>query len=213
MWMLIVGALIFGLVEVRAVDVRVKPIPSSPGLHYQHQAEARLYSSEWRVVTYVDLNQASENVDIVGHYINLTIDFCNKHDKSLWLNLTECRTTIKDAFRKYGNLKSMRNLISQLTRTARVRRRKTRGLFNFIGQISHAMFGIMDADNEEFYNKKKSRLEEEESDLIKLSREQMIIVKSTLKSVNRTLHDFSKNELILEKGSEDMKKFINHENR
>jgi hypothetical protein len=79
MWMIFVGALVIGLIEVRTLDVRVEPIPSSPGLYYQHQREARLYNSEWRVVTYLDLEQASKNLDAVGTYIDLTIGFCKKH--------------------------------------------------------------------------------------------------------------------------------------
>jgi hypothetical protein len=43
-------------------------------------------------VTYLDLERASKNLDTVGTYIDLTIGFCKKHDKSLWLNFTECRT-------------------------------------------------------------------------------------------------------------------------
>jgi hypothetical protein len=70
-------------------------------------------------VTYLDLKQARDNLDTVGNYINLNIGFCNKHDKSLWLNLTECRTTINDATRKFENLRTMRNLVSQLTRRER----------------------------------------------------------------------------------------------
>jgi hypothetical protein len=88
--------------------------------------------------------------------------------------------------------------------------RKKRGLFNFIGQVG-TLFGTLDSENEEFYNQKISRLEEQ-TDLIKLSRGQMAIVKSTLKSVSGTLHDVSRNELILEKGLDEIKKFINHEN-
>ena len=68
-----------------------------------------------------------------------------------------------------------------------IHRRKS-GLFNFIGQVSHSLFGILDSDNEEFYNDKIKQLETEQSDLIKLSREQMVVVKSTLKSVNKTLN-------------------------
>jgi hypothetical protein len=158
--------------------VRVEPIPSSPGLYYQHQAEAWLYTSEWRVVTFVDLKQASDNLDTVGNYISFFIGFCNKHDKSLWLNLTECRKTINDATRKFENLRSMRNLVSQLTRRETVTHRKKRGLFNFIGQVSHSLSAVLDSENEEFYNQKISELEEQ-ADLIKLSREQMVVVKST----------------------------------
>jgi hypothetical protein len=90
--------------------------------------------------------------------------------------------------------------------------REKRGLFNFIGQVSHSLFGTLDSENEEFYNQKISQLEGEQADLIKLSREQMVIVKSTLKLVNRTLQYVSGNELLLEKCLDEIKKSINHEN-
>jgi hypothetical protein len=65
----------------------VKPISRSPGFYYQHKAEAKLYSSEWRVVTYNDLKEATENVNIVGNYINLAIEFCNNHDGCFMVKL------------------------------------------------------------------------------------------------------------------------------
>jgi hypothetical protein len=181
-------------------------------LYYQHETEARLFNSEWKIVTYLSLQQASDNVDVIGKYLGATVDFCGKHDKTLWLNLSECRTTIFDATRQYEKLKGMRNLAHQLTRTETSLVRKKRGLFNFIGQISHSLFGILDSDDEEFFNQKISQLEGDQSDMIKLAKEQMVVVKSTLKSVNRTLNDVSKNELILEKGLQDIKNFVNEEN-
>jgi hypothetical protein len=201
--MLILGLIINGVARGIALD------QSSPGLYYQHEAEARLYNSEWKIVTYLNLKQASNNVDTVSRYIEQTVEFCSKHN-TLWLNLTECRTTINDANRKLTNLKEMRSLVSQLSRTEVFHRRK-RGLFNFIGQISHSLFGVLDSDNEAFYNNKITQLEGEQSDLIKLSREQMVVVKSTLKSVNKTLNYVSNNELILENGLTELKKFINKE--
>jgi hypothetical protein len=50
-------------------------IENSPGLHYQHEGEARLFNSEWKIVTYINLQQASENVDMVEKYIGETIIF------------------------------------------------------------------------------------------------------------------------------------------
>jgi len=42
---------------------RIEPVPISPGLYYQHEGTARLYTSEWKVVTFLSLQQASNNVD------------------------------------------------------------------------------------------------------------------------------------------------------
>lgn len=69
-----------------------------------------------------------------------------------------------------------------------------------IGRASHALFGVLDDENEAFYNGKISQLENEQLDLIKLSKEQMIVVKSTLRSVNYTLQDVAGNEAVLAKG-------------
>jgi hypothetical protein len=212
MWTVITTLLIVWLATGRSLDIRNNPVPSSPGLYYQHESEARLSHSEWKIVTYLSLGQASDNVDIIGKYLQATIDFCRKHDKTLWLNLTECRTMIHDATTRLERLKGVRDLAHQLTRTEASLVRRKRGLFNFIGQISRSLFGTMDSDDEEFFSHKITQLEGDQADLIKLAKEQMVIVKSTLKSVNGTLNDVSKNEMILEKGLQDIKNFINEEN-
>jgi hypothetical protein len=68
--------------------------------------------------------------------------------------------------------------------------RVKRGLFNFVGHISHSLFRTLNSDNEGFYNEKISQLEEEQADLIKLSEKETVVVKATLKSVKKTLTEF-----------------------
>jgi hypothetical protein len=65
------------------IDFRIEPVQSSPGLYYQFVGTARLYSTEWKVVTYLRLEGASDNVDAVWKYIDFTVAFCAKHS-SLW---------------------------------------------------------------------------------------------------------------------------------
>jgi hypothetical protein len=189
MWAIVASILLAEIILGGSLDIRNEPVENSPGLYYQHEAQARLYNSEWKIVTYLDLQQASDNVDVVGKYIEATVNFYKKHSNSFWLNLTECRATIRDVTRKLEKLKDMRNLASQLAKTERNAPRTKRGLFNFVGQISHALFGTLDSENEEFFNSKISQLEEEQPGLIKMAEEQMVVVMSTLKSVNRTLHE------------------------
>jgi hypothetical protein len=76
-------------------------VPSSPGLYYQHETEARLFSSEWRTVTYLNLQQVSDKVDVTGKYLGATVDFCKKHDKTLW----PIRTVPKTCSQKISELK------------------------------------------------------------------------------------------------------------
>jgi hypothetical protein len=121
--------------------VRIEPVQSSPGLYYQHEAEARMYNSDWKIVTYLNLKQASDNVHTVSKHVEQTAEFCRKHDDTIWLNLTECRTTINNVNRRLRNVKERRSLVSQLTRNEKVVPRRKRGLFNFIGQISYSFSG------------------------------------------------------------------------
>lgn len=46
---------------------------------------------------------------------------------ALWLNLNKCRTTIKDATRKFENLKSMRNWCDNLLEQKMLSTRRKEG--------------------------------------------------------------------------------------
>ena len=72
-----------GLIAGQDIDFRIEPVRSSPGLYYQSVGTARLYSTEWKVVTYLSLEGASNNVDAIRKYIDFTVAFCVKHS-SLW---------------------------------------------------------------------------------------------------------------------------------
>jgi hypothetical protein len=65
--------------------------------------------------------------------------------------------------------------MAQLNKTEKQgKRRIKRGLFNFVGQISHSFSGTLGSDNEEFDEGKISQ-EEEQADLVKLSKEQIVV--------------------------------------
>jgi tRNA threonylcarbamoyladenosine modification (KEOPS) complex Cgi121 subunit len=93
--------------------------------------------------------------------VTTTTDFCEKHDKNLWLRLSDSRATFHDATRQFGKRKGMRTLAHQLTRTGKRLVTKKRELFNFVEQISCSLFGILDSEIEEFFNHKISELEGE----------------------------------------------------
>jgi len=53
------------------IDFQTEPVQSSPGPYYQPVGIARLYSSEWKVVTYLSLQGASSNLDTIRKYTGL----------------------------------------------------------------------------------------------------------------------------------------------
>jgi vacuolar-type H+-ATPase subunit I/STV1 len=84
-------------------------------------------------------------------------------------------------------------------------------VFNFIGGISKILFGTLDNEDANYYTDKISHLENEQLDFLKLSKEQITVVKTTLRSVNSTLLTVSENEKFLSKGLEEMAKHVSEQ--
>jgi hypothetical protein len=72
--------------------------------------------AEWRVVTYVNLQGASDNVHAIGNNIDLAVTFCIKNSKLWQGDLTVCNTTIGTVRRDYEKIQEMRKLVLELTR-------------------------------------------------------------------------------------------------
>jgi predicted transcriptional regulator len=67
----------------------------------------------------------------------------------------------------------------------------------------------MDSEDASYYAEKTPSLEKEQIDFLKLSKEQITVVQSTLRSMNSTLLAVSENEKVLSRGLEEMAKHIN----
>jgi hypothetical protein len=104
------------------IDFQIEPVQSSPGLYYQPVSTARLYCSEWKVVTYLSLQGASNNVDAIKKYIDFTVAFCIKYNNLWQPNPTFCNSMLDTVKREYEKVQEMR-LVLQLTRTERGTRR------------------------------------------------------------------------------------------
>ena len=196
-----------------ALDVTIQTFKESPGLYYDHLGEAQLYNTEWKIVTYINLQDADENFRNVKDYAQMSIDFCKKHIDTFWVNHTDCIKDIPHTYRQIQEIDNLRTLVRQLTKNEDdpIQSRYKRGVFNFIGGISKILFGTLDNEDANYYSDKISSLEKEQMEFLRLSREQITVVKSTLRSLNSTLLAVSDNERILSKGLEDMAKHVNEQ--
>lgn len=204
-----VFALVALLTLTTALDVTIQRFKESPGLYYDHVGEAQLYSSEWKLLTYIDLQEADRNLETVVKYAQLSQDFCKHHEHSFWINFTDCVKIAHYTDRQIKEVEELKSLVRQLTRVEdKEQMRFKRGVFNFIGGISKILFGTMDNDDASYYAEKISSLEKEQLDFLRLSKEQVTVVKTTLRSLNSTLLAVSENEKILFKGLDEMAKHI-----
>jgi len=58
-------ALLTILTSASALDARLQRLKESPGLYYDHIGEAQLYNTEWRILTYINLQEADQNLETV----------------------------------------------------------------------------------------------------------------------------------------------------
>ena len=78
------------LTSTAALDATLQRFKESPGLYYDFVGEAQLYSTEWRLLTYIDLQEADQNLETTKKYAQLSMEFCSKHEHTYWINLTDC---------------------------------------------------------------------------------------------------------------------------
>jgi methyl-accepting chemotaxis protein len=118
--------------------------------------------------------------------------------------------SIRQTDRPIKEVNDLKLILRQLTRNEDdlTHTRDRRGVFNFIGGISKIILGTLDNEDANYYTDKISQLEKEQLDFLKLSKEQITAVKTTLRSVNSTLLTVSANEKSLSKGLEDIAKHI-----
>jgi len=65
-------------------------------------------------------------------------------------------------------------------------------VFNSIG-VSELLFGTLDSEDADYYTDKISHLQNEQLDFFKLSKGQITVVKTTLRSINSTLLTVTEN--------------------
>lgn len=206
---LVVGitVLILGITSVQTVahpDLQLTKFQSSPGLYYDNMGKVSLYSVTWRIVSYfnlVELNNKFESTEILA---TRAVEFCQRRLALLNMSAIECASAKHALQWHIGKIEKAQSLIGQL---ARHERRSKRGILNFVGEISKILFGTLDEDDASYFKSKIDVLEGEQKQLLRLSREQVTIVKATLTSFNHTVSSIARNEEIITQG---MKKLSQH---
>jgi len=89
LWFAYVFLLVTSSIAI-ALDVNVQQLKESPGLYYDYIADAHLYSTEWKLVTHINLELVDDNFKTVRNYAQMSADFCKRHEHKFWVNYTDC---------------------------------------------------------------------------------------------------------------------------
>ena len=92
-------------------------------------------------MTYIDLQEADQNLESTKKYAQLSAEFCRKHEHTYWINLIDCTKITRYIDRQIREIEDLRLLVRQLTRNKDEERiRFKKGVFNFRGGISKILF-------------------------------------------------------------------------
>jgi len=63
-------------------------------VYYDHVGEAQLYNTEWKIIIYVNIQEADRNLETVRKYAQISIEFCKTQERTFWINFIDCTKTI-----------------------------------------------------------------------------------------------------------------------
>ena len=109
---------------------------------------------------------------------------------------------------KLRQIRNTRQLLSDISHREDGNRKQKRGLFNFVGKISKALFGTMDDKDAQFYHDQIERFEQGTTTLTQLMKQQLMIVKSTLCTFNEMLTDVEYNEIKMREGLSQLQTYV-----
>jgi len=124
------------LTPASALDATLQRFKESPGLYYDHIGEAQLNNTECKLLTYIDLQEADQNLETVKKYAQLSMEFCNRHVHTYWINLTDCTKITCYIDRQIKEVEDLKLLVRQLTGVEDEEQVRFKRVFNFIGGIT-----------------------------------------------------------------------------
>jgi hypothetical protein len=184
---------------------QVEKYGESTGIYYEGQGQLSLYNTEWQVVVYANLKEIDNRSNEIELYLKHINTLCQDIAIRNW---TDCYHFPEIAKEKLQRLKKTENLIIEVSDRRSRKPRRRRGVFNFIGEVSKVLFGTLDNEDATYYNEQIKHFEENSDDLTRLLRQQLVVVRSTLGTINDTLIDMETNQENVRAGLTQVKKFL-----
>jgi hypothetical protein len=159
----------------------IEKYDESPGIYYENLGEVTLFNTEWKTVVYVNLKDTDQESERIEQYIDHINKLCLTAETKNWTSCNHFEGIARD---KLNQIKGSEKLLKYLIGSNVTHRRRRRGIFNFIGEISKVFFGTLDSDDADYYNDQIKRFEQNSEDIAGLMKQQLTIVKASLGTFN-----------------------------
>ena len=134
----------------------------SPGVYFEHLGHVTLSHTTWTIIVYVPLHPIDDETSNLEQYVQYIDKTCSRMIVRNW---TAWRHFGDIVAHKLRQIRTTRQLLFEIVQTKDENSRQIRGLFNFVGKVSKALFGTMDDKDAHFYHKQIQRIERDTTTL------------------------------------------------
>ena len=184
----------------------IAPIDSAAGLYFDEMGQVYFYPTQWKVVSYVNLKPTQVLWKQVKAHQSQIVNYCIKIRNSTWYPLTDCRAFTPYIRTKIRYVEQLKDVIADYL-TAQPERIK-RGLLDLGGDNLKFLFGTLTQTDAQKYTQHIQELENEQQSFLRISQEQMIILKSAITSFNLTMQKVNKNEKVLSENFQRLNQMV-----
>lgn len=153
----------------------ISTITNNPGIYSDRWGSLRTHQTAWSLVTHIDLSKfLQRRVNLNSEWLKLSQEchYLSEHC-TIRNQLTAILTTMRTLAEEQRDIEEL----TQNYQEPDYNRRK-RAPLSFIGTISRALFGTLDAEDAEFYNERIESLENDTRSMIELIANQTHVIKS-----------------------------------
>lgn len=147
---------------------------SKLGIHFEKIATTYIATSQWHLVVYYDLSTYWTDTAMLANGTRQLEQLCKRIEPTL-----SCLNTIKHLQHVETDL----NLDNRLL----YKSRQKRGAIDFVGNIAHSLFGILDSEYAEKMSSTITNLQEDDTFMLKLLKDQTSVINSTMNIVKEEL--------------------------
>lgn len=173
-------------------SVEIQQFKTNPGIYFENLGSAEVITSDWTVITYIEMHAYWKEIEIVNGYPNLLNRACEATQSH-----HQCSATVK-LIERLVNAINSNNLLLTTTHTSRAKR----GAFNLVGNVARSLFGVLDAEYAEEAALTIERIRQNENHLVSQIRNQTSFLDSTINIMKRNQQD-------IKESFEKTEKFLN----
>lgn len=189
-------------VTVFGFEYRIQPINESSGIFFEHIGNAKLYSENWKVITYMNISFYSTKLTLIKSLYERSRPLCAENKAHVEIvNCIQIREFLQT---QIPTLEQKQKTIFSLLN----HKISKRGIFNGGGTILKWFFGTADSDDVEHIDDTINKVERDDKEILKLMKDQTHVFKTTISNFNDSLSALKSHERTLNKNIDYLNEYL-----